>query len=196
MVPDAIVAGNIEVFENAITDGDKIIEDVELACQAGVGVHWSRATTVGSGAYQDLRTNWDLGISHFAKITGNETMVNLHNKINELLVSAATGYKERNRIEEMFWQEGYNLLKYESGQQYKTHYDGSTAQGRFISCVLYLNDNYTGGEIEFPAFGIKIKPPAGTLILFPSNFAYRHIAHPVKTGTKYAMATWLHDRPL
>ena len=89
----------------------------------------------------------------------------------------------------------YNILKYESGQEYKVHYDGATGQGRHISCILYLNESYEGGEIEFPAFGFKIKPQAGMLVMFPSNFAYRHIAHPVLSGTKYAMVTWLHDRP-
>jgi len=31
------------------------------------------------------------------------------------------------------------------------------------------------------------------LIIFPSNYAYRHVAHPILSGTKYAMATWVTD---
>jgi predicted 2-oxoglutarate/Fe(II)-dependent dioxygenase YbiX len=34
------------------------------------------------------------------------------------------------------------------------------------------------------------------LILFPSNYAYSHIAHPVTSGTKYAMVTWIRDREI
>jgi hypothetical protein len=34
------------------------------------------------------------------------------------------------------------------------------------------------------------------LILFPSNYAYSHIAHPITNGTKYAMVTWIKDREL
>jgi predicted 2-oxoglutarate/Fe(II)-dependent dioxygenase YbiX len=59
--------------------------------------------------------------------------------------------------------------------------------------VLYLNDDYLGGEIEFPHYDVKIKPEAGTLVLFPSNYAYRHIAHEVTSGIKYALVTWIHD---
>ena len=44
-------------------------------------------------------------------------------------------------------------------------------------------------------FSIKIKPSPGMLAIFPANYAYSHIAHPVKTGTKYAIVTWLHDQP-
>jgi predicted 2-oxoglutarate/Fe(II)-dependent dioxygenase YbiX len=62
--------------------------------------------------------------------------------------------------------------------------------------LLYLNDDYSGGELEFRNFQLKISPKKGMLLLFPSNFAYAHIAHPVTSGTKYAFVTWLHDRPI
>ena len=66
--------------------------------------------------------------------------------------------------------------------------------GRSVSAICYLNDDYEGGELEFVNFKLKIKPQAGMMILFPSNFAYMHIAHPVTSGTKYAMVTWIRDR--
>jgi predicted 2-oxoglutarate/Fe(II)-dependent dioxygenase YbiX len=61
---------------------------------------------------------------------------------------------------------------------------------------VYLNDDYEGGEVEFVNFGIKIKPQPGMLLLFPSTYPYAHIAHPVTSGVKYAIVTWIHDRPL
>ena len=94
----------------------------------------------------------------------------------------------------MLYHEEYGCIKYATGTEYKAHYDSGTEMGRIISALVYLNDDYEGGELEFPWFGIKIKPKAGMLILFPSNFAYRHIAHPVKSGTKYALVTWIRDR--
>lgn len=194
MMPDATVGGCIDIFENAWTDCDSIIKDVESRCQdPNSGINWSKATTVGKGMFQDARTNYDMSITTSASL-GDQFMVGLHNKCNDTLLSAGTSYHSRYGINESFWQEGYNLLKYNTGQEYKVHYDSGTGMGRHLSCILYLNDNYTGGEIEFPLFKVKIKPKAGMLILFPSNFAYKHIAHPVTSGTKYAMVTWLHDR--
>jgi predicted 2-oxoglutarate/Fe(II)-dependent dioxygenase YbiX len=87
------------------------------------------------------------------------------------------------------------MLKYRSGEEYKAHYDGGTMSGRAVSALVYLNSDYEGGEIEFPHFGIKIKPEAGMMLLFPSNFAYRHIAHPIRSGTKYSLVTWIRDQP-
>lgn len=194
MVPDATVGGCIDIFENVWNDCDSIIKNVELKCQdANSGIHWNKATTVGKGMHQSERTNFDMSVTTFASL-GDSLMIDLHNKCDDTLLSAGVSYHNRYGINEQFWQEGYNLLKYSTGQEYKVHYDGSTRLGRHLSCILYLNDDYTGGEVEFPLFKIKIKPKAGMLIMFPSNFAYKHIAHPVTSGTKYAMVTWLHDR--
>jgi predicted 2-oxoglutarate/Fe(II)-dependent dioxygenase YbiX len=88
------------------------------------------------------------------------------------------------------------MLRYRGGQEYKAHFDGTTGSGRSVSAIVYLNNDYEGGHVEFTNFGVKIKPEPGMLLLFPSNYAYTHIAHPVTDGTKYAIVTWLHDRPL
>ena len=87
------------------------------------------------------------------------------------------------------------MIKYNVGDAYPKHYDGPTRLGRHISAILYLNDDYEGGELYFPLFDITIKPMKGMLILFPSNYAYQHEALPVTAGTKYAIVTWMHDRP-
>jgi hypothetical protein len=197
MTPDAVLGGCIEIYENVWTDCDKIIQDTEIECaNVNSGVNWNKATTIGDGIYQNMRTNFDLGITFCVNAFGNPLMRNLHNRLNELMVSVASSYHRRYGVHESFWQEGYNMLKYRAGQEYKAHYDSATGGGRHISVIMYLNNDYTGGEIEFPHFKVKIKPEPGMLILFPSNFAYTHIAHPVTSGTKYAIVTWLHDRPI
>jgi predicted 2-oxoglutarate/Fe(II)-dependent dioxygenase YbiX len=40
--------------------------------------------------------------------------------------------------------------------------------------VYYPNDDYEGGELEFIHFGVKVKPKAGQLFLFPSSYIYEH----------------------
>ena len=123
-------------------------------------------------------------------------MKDIHNQLYFMLLAATIPYSEKFGIQEPLYHEAYNMLKYRTGQEYKSHYDGGTRMGRAVSAICYLNDDYVGGEIEFPLHKIKIKPEAGMLILFPSNYAYQHVAHPIISGTKYALVTWLHDRPL
>jgi predicted 2-oxoglutarate/Fe(II)-dependent dioxygenase YbiX len=194
--PSEVIAGCINIYEQAWpVDPYETIGVIEHECaNPDSGAYFRRAETVGSGPFQGLRTNKELDVTHLANVNGNTVLQNVHNQFNMLLLASTIPYSKKYGIQESLWHEGYSLLKYEEGKEYKGHYDGSTAMGRAISALLYLNDDYEGGELEFPYFDVKIKPQAGMLILFPSNFAYTHIAHPVTKGTKYALVTWLKDR--
>lgn len=196
--PTKVYAGCIAVYENVwdspqdtINAIEKVTSDPESLIKfRPAGILSEGTEKSGEG----VRTNSHLSVSIHAQT--NDTIRRLNNKFFELTYSAVNGYTESLGIaESVYFVEEFNLLKYQTGQEYKAHYDGGTGTHRAISPILYLNDDYTGGEIEFVNFGIKIKPTPGTLMLFPANYAYRHIAHPVKTGTKYAVVTWLHDQP-
>jgi predicted 2-oxoglutarate/Fe(II)-dependent dioxygenase YbiX len=59
-----------------------------------------------------------------------------------------------------------------------------------FSAIACLGAAEEGGQLEFPNFDLTISLDAGSVILFPSNFPYVHIAHPVTSGIKYSMVTW------
>jgi predicted 2-oxoglutarate/Fe(II)-dependent dioxygenase YbiX len=65
---------------------------------------------------------------------------------------------------------------YEVGSFYKTHTDSNFEDGkvRTISCILYLNDNFEGGELIFPREALAIKPVTGTMSIFPTGFLLPH----------------------
>ena len=195
--PSTIIGGCIAIYENAWPNPENTIEMVEnAAANLNSGVHWQRAETTQEGANQTHRTNKMMGITHLAGIANNAVLQNVHNQFYMLLLAASIPYAKRFNIKEGLWHEHYQMLKYDQGEEYKGHYDGGTPIGRSISCLCYLNDNFEGGELEFPNFYVKIKPEPGMLILFPSNYAYLHIAHPVTAGTKYSMVTWIKDREI
>lgn len=190
--PSATVGGCIEIFENAWPDSEQTIKDIESeALDPLSDWKWKKAEIHNRGI-QDYRTNYDLGITHLAEDYNNSFAKKMHNQFYFLLLAATIPYAERYDIDEMY-HERYNLLKYSSGQEYKAHKDGGGGLNRTLSAICYLNSDYEGGELEFVNFGIKIKPEPGMLILFPSNYAYSHIAHPIISGTKYAIVTWIRD---
>jgi hypothetical protein len=93
-----------------------------------------------------------------------------------------------------------NVVEYQVGDVLELHtdnleyidgelsYSARTSKGhlRQISSVLYLNDTYTGGEIEFPNLSIKMKPKSGTLIAFPStDERFIHQVVEVTSGRKW-----------
>jgi Rps23 Pro-64 3,4-dihydroxylase Tpa1-like proline 4-hydroxylase len=89
-------------------------------------------------------------------------------------------------------EESINLLRYGKTGHLPAHQDQGVSS-RVLSTVMYLNDNYEGGEIEFINSGVKIKPEAGSIIFFPSNFLYIHEVHPITSGLRYSMPHWYHN---
>jgi hypothetical protein len=87
---------------------------------------------------------------------------------------------------------GDGILKYVDSGHLPAHHDHGISS-RVLSAVIYLNDSYDGGEIEFAQSGVKIKPEAGSVIFFPSNFLYIHEVMAVSNGTRYAIPHWYHN---
>jgi len=195
--PTYVVGGSVAVYENAWDKGNETVSDIlKITEDVSLNVKFFPSQTSADPAdthEQSIRTSHGLSISGSASVS--ETMKLINDKCYDLISSALHNYMAMFKIEqEIKNAEPYGLLRYSGGEQYGFHYDGGTDSKRSISVLIYLNDNYEGGEIEFPNFNLKIKPKAGTLILFPSNYAYGHTAHPVTSGTKYVIVTWLHDR--
>lgn len=86
-----------------------------------------------------------------------------------------------------------DLLRYKPGGHLPAHQDQGIST-RTLSTVSYLNDDYVGGEIEFMHSAVKIKPPAGSIIFFPSNYLYVHEVHPIVSGERYSLPHWFHNR--
>lgn len=90
----------------------------------------------------------------------------------------------------------WQILKYGNGQQFTSHADDGPRYPRTVSITSYLNDNYTGGEVEFKNFDFIFKPEKGDVLLFPSNYVYNHRVIPVETGIRYAVVNWFRWRTM
>lgn len=61
------------------------------------------------------------------------------------------------------------------------------------SGLLYLNDDYEGGEIYFPKQHWRVKPKAGTLIFFEGNFDCPHEVEEVISGARHNLISFYSD---
>lgn len=59
------------------------------------------------------------------------------------------------------------------------------------TAIIYLNDNYDGGNLYFPDYGIEIQHSAGQLVYFPANTEYAHGVSEVKKNTRWNLITHL-----
>ena len=99
--------------------------------------------------------------------------------------------------EENLYPDYTDLVLWESGSGMLIHADNCDSEGnpnyvpwRDYSGVVYLNDNFVGGETWFPQFGPKfIKPKKGKFVLYPAGLEYSHGVTTV-IGTRYTMPIW------
>jgi hypothetical protein len=98
-------------------------------------------------------------------------------------------YQVRFQIKPIFSKDTV-LLRYEQGNMFHGHFDASKTYHRIVSVVMFLNEDFTGGELEFKEFGLKIKPQAGDVLVFPSSYPYMHKVNSVKFGVRYSVVKW------
>lgn len=58
------------------------------------------------------------------------------------------------------------------------------------SAIIYINDDYEGGELYFPQHNIQIKPKAGMFAAFPGNDNYLHGITKSFNKNRYTISIW------
>jgi hypothetical protein len=106
------------------------------------------------------------------------------------------------------------VFHYALGEEIKAHYDrcGDNVTGygkeggylgdRIVTLLLYLNDDFDGGELDFPKVGFKVKGAKGDAVYFAHiDAAGRadplslHAGLKIRRGEKWVFSQWIHDRP-
>lgn len=84
-----------------------------------------------------------------------------------------------------------NVVKWEPGGKLDLHVDdlGYESENQ-IPTLVYLNDDYEGGELKFVSHDLSIKPKKGDLVIFPGNLHYPHEVTEVISGTRYTLPVW------
>jgi predicted 2-oxoglutarate/Fe(II)-dependent dioxygenase YbiX len=99
------------------------------------------------------------------------------------------------RIQKLFKNAG-RINQVSAIQRYKpftgmgTHVDDALDPTVLFGVVIYLNDDYTGGEINYPSLNLTIKPVAKSMIIHPANM--EHQVLPVSNqNTRYILSVFV-----
>jgi len=57
--------------------------------------------------------------------------------------------------------------------------------------MLYLNDDFEGGETEFIYQKDRIKPRKNRLVIWPATYTHVHRGNPPINGDKYIITGWV-----
>lgn len=124
----------------------------------------------------------------------------------DLRVAAALGHPAENG-------EGFALLRYQVGQEYRPHCDWIDPQReatradlarwgqRVATCVVYLNDSFEGGHTAFPELGLEFRGGVGDAFCWANVRAdgsveprTLHTGRPPTQGMKFLLSKWMRDR--
>jgi predicted 2-oxoglutarate/Fe(II)-dependent dioxygenase YbiX len=88
--------------------------------------------------------------------------------------------------------ERFRIYRYQPGQRFKPHFDGHFARvadrdESALTLIVYLNDDFVGGETAFLDYEVTVKPKTGTGLFF--FHPVLHEGREVERGVKYALRT-------
>jgi predicted 2-oxoglutarate/Fe(II)-dependent dioxygenase YbiX len=109
--------------------------------------------------------------------------------------------------------EAPQIMRYAVGEEFRPHYDflDPAVPGydrelalfgqRIATCLIYLNDDFEGGETVFPKAGLSHRAHKGDALLFANIDASRapdpltlHAGLPTTRGEKWIFSQWIRDR--
>ncbi len=110
--------------------------------------------------------------------------------------------------------EPLTVLHYATGEQVRNHFDFVDPQARHhatelarhgqrrLTFLIYLNDDYTGGETDFPQLGIRFKGKKGDGLFFVNagederpDRRMLHAGLPPEMGEKWIVSQFIRSRP-
>jgi hypothetical protein len=114
--------------------------------------------------------------------------------------------------------EPYQIVNYQPGGYYKYHLDSCNPSasdyseciknlnqhgGRKYTVLIYLNNDYEGGETHFKLLDTSIKGNPGDMVFFQnmkenskeSDLLSEHAGTSVKSGEKWLLNLWIRDMP-
>lgn len=90
------------------------------------------------------------------------------------------------------------INRYNVGQDMKSHvdhittiFDGEKRGIPILSVVGLLNDDFDGGKFKFwDKYEMNLE--IGDIMVFPSNFLYKHQVDKVTRGVRYSFVSWIY----
>lgn len=184
----------LNVYRNvfSLEDSKRYIDTLETNLSGDKKYKWSEAKVTNSDVpIKKARDCVDFkykqeNLGH--RDEHNSELLDLHQEIYDKLKYCIDDYAKYWGINVVYY-EAFNFVKYEgAGTHFNIHADHGPAYNCTVSAVIYINDDYEGGDLKFPRLdNLVYKPKAGDIAVFPSNYIYEHASLPMESGTKYCV---------
>lgn len=88
----------------------------------------------------------------------------------------------------------FNIQKTMPGEGYHVWHSentGPSATRRVLGSMLYLNDDFEGGETEFLYQSRRVTPKTGRVVIWPAHFTHVHRGNPPLSNEKFIATGWI-----
>lgn len=155
---------------------------------------WGRSSVIGPDGTSVINLD---ARSSFSYVLDRRVMdchvhdpaVRLYMSLNEGMKAIMHDYRGLYSIPELK-ADNWTLLRYEPGSKFHDHFDDAPNYHRIVSVTVMLNDDFDGGEMVFDKHDILIQPKPGTVVIFPSTYAFFHRINPLIRGNRQAAVRW------
>jgi predicted 2-oxoglutarate/Fe(II)-dependent dioxygenase YbiX len=125
--------------------------------------------------------------------------VNAHSReagdiMKRFQIEATRRIEQFYKLTQPIYADTVQLVLWSEGIHMPAHADNANPDGsphgmawRNFSSIVYLNDDYDGGELYFTALDAYIKPKAGMLVAFTAGFHHEHAVLKVARGERLTM---------
>lgn len=105
--------------------------------------------------------------------TDDINAINLRSAFFEKITPAISIYMQENNISNMFPKKTFiTVSKLNPGSAMVLHKDNHDKTSNHLIAMMYINDNFNGGELHIVDHGIKYKPKAGDIVIYKGNMEH------------------------
>lgn len=219
-----ILEEKVYYYEDGVKDFDKLMQTIDeldlLEAEAGTSSWFDWTASNDKDFIYGSTKTYDINAINNLEEPYKSKMAFVYNTIQDSFYDVSKDYAESlGDYDEPRLFPTFNIKKYKEGTSMGAHYDQLDGDKTLrYSLVMYLNDDFEGGEISFTMsdydgiinkptphpdydhpdnknlMDFSIKPKAGSVIIFPSSAPYHHTAHLVKSKFKYMVpGHWIHN---
>lgn len=149
---------------------------------------------------------WESGGTGFweNRVLNYYTMLQYDKKAAEIMLDAnircGNVIKNNYAIPEVY-SDTLQIVRWFPGMEQPPHADDMTNtdihgfEHRVFGSIIYLNDNYEGGQTYYPNYNTSITPQAGKLAVHPGDPEHLHGVTKIEGGMRYTIASfWTLDK--
>jgi hypothetical protein len=183
---------NIVNKHNDIWEWHNVLEDANHLINSIQENKWEYYTNKGGG---------ETIIGRAAVLNKGEEF---YEKATKAFLDCVAEYSEHNGLSFKDNNVGTDWLlvrEYNTGSKMSAHNDAYSYVKKdgqpvrpSLTAILYINDEYTGGEIDFIHDDLCIKPQAGSMVIFPSH--KQHEVLEILSGDRYMTQTYVYENPV